>query len=109
MAWKNALGLAPALVDSGRKLWERVASRRSPSPVADPAALEQRIGQIESEATASFEVVRAITQQHSQLADQQGELVQAVDALLARTQMLLWVCGGLALGLVALLAFVIAR
>jgi len=129
LSWKNALSLAPALVESGRKLWERVASRRAPSvsprpgstPPATSAAdslsalevkllgAEQRLAQLEEEAAASLDVVRSITQQQSQLAEQHAELVQAVDALLSRTRLLGWAGVALAVAFVALLVVAIVR
>jgi hypothetical protein len=69
LSWKNVLGLAPLLVDSGKKLWERVARRRvlrvTPWPGAQPPpgstadslsaevrlhVLEQHVAELEEEA-----------------------------------------------------------
>jgi hypothetical protein len=119
MAWKDVRGLAPGLVDNGKKLWARVSSRRAPLPPStfDSASvaevrlrvLEQRVAVLEEEAVASFDVVRSITQQHSQLAEQHAEMVQATDALLAHTRVLMWAGAGVALALGVLLAAAIAR
>lgn len=119
MAWKNALGLAPALVEKGRAIWEKVASRRpaisAPAPQGPiPAeirlpALERRVGQLEEEAQASFEVTSSIAQQQSQLAEQHAELVQVAEVLLQRTRVLSWAGAVLALVVFGLLIAVLLR
>lgn len=119
--WKNALDLAPSLVEKGKKLWDRVASRAPRASVSTPLpeepapaeiripALERRVAYLEEEAASSFEVVASIAQQHSQLTEQHSALVQVADLLLVRTRALLWVCGLLALALLALLAILLAK
>jgi hypothetical protein len=114
--WK-AVELAPSLVEKARRLWDGIASRRprasealppeqAPAEIRIPA-LERRIAGLEEEAASSFEVVTSIAQQHSQLTEQNAELVQFVDALLARTRLLSWSCGGLAAAFLALLLYVL--
>jgi hypothetical protein len=115
--WRKALVAAPALAERGRDLLARLGGRTpidaSLTPIAPGtfeasneaiAALEVRYRTLESHAKyadeelkASFEVVRALADQHS-------ELVRVVDALIARTRMLLGAiialavaCAGLAL------------
>lgn len=105
------------LLEKGRSLWERVSSRRSAiEPAAPPEsipaelkipALERRLGHLEDEASASFEVVSSMAQQHSQLAEQHAEVVQVVERLLQRTRLLLWTSGVLAFALIALAAAVL--
>jgi hypothetical protein len=119
--WKSALSLAPALVEKCRQVWQKVSSRGAAisvpvAPAAEPLPaelripeVERRVRQLESEAAASFEVVSAIAQQHSQLAEQQAQLVVVVDALLQRTRALVWSCAVLALCIVALLVLALGR
>jgi hypothetical protein len=95
--WKKALSVAPSIVEGGRKLWNRIDS------------LEVRTAQLGEEAASSFEVVRAIAEQHSQLAEQHAQLVDAVDVLIVRTYVLLWTCAILALAVVALVLVALAR
>jgi len=122
--WIKVLNAAPAIVEGGRSLWTRVANRPGRRAAEEPAStqaesaseieirlrtLEKRTRQVEDEATASFDVVRSITEQHSHLAEQQAALVQATDALLARTHALLWVCALLALAVAAIFVLLLAR
>jgi hypothetical protein len=90
-----------ALVEKGRQLWSSVASRKARSTHAAEAhaavevrlqVLESRAAGLEEEAVSSFEVVRSITEQHSQLAEHNARLAETVDALLARTRLLAWAC-----------------
>ena len=119
MAWKNALSLAPALVEKGRAIWENVSSRRQaisapaarapiPAEIRLPA-LERRVSQLEEEAQASFEVTSSIAQQQSQLAEQHAELVQVAEVLLQRTRVLSWACAVLALMVFGLLISALIR
>lgn len=98
ISWDKVIGAAPAISDAARKLWQRVAGApEAPSlPAAAPALnpellaaidvrigpLQQRMQALEQESRASFEVVRSMAEQHTQLVD-------AVDTLLSRTQWLL--------------------
>lgn len=119
--WKRALGLAPALVDNGRKLWARVASRPRPSsapPAAAEAAaagdvriiaLERRVADLEAEAAASFDVVRSMAEQHSQLTEQNAELVRTVDSMLSRMRALAWGSATIALAVLVLAVVAIVR
>lgn len=115
--WRKALASAPVLAERGRDLLGRLGGRPpvdvSLTPIVPGtveasheaiAALEVRYRILESHAKnadeelrASFEVVRALADQHS-------ELVRVVDALIARTRMLFGAiialavaCAGLAL------------
>lgn len=111
--WKNARSLAPALVESGKKLWDRVANRDSrigtPAAEVKSHSLEERITQLEEEAVSSFDVVRSIAQQHSQLTEQHSQLVQAADLLLVRTRVLLLACALLGLAFIAFFVVVVGR
>lgn len=120
--WSKVIGMAPAIVENGRKLWDRVSDRsggnragettRSAAQMPVPAAiaafelrleaLEKKSAQLREEAVASFDVVRAITDQHSQM-------VQAVDVLLVRTRVLVRVSILLGAAWVVLLVLVLMR
>jgi len=85
--WSKVIGMAPTIVENGKKLWDKVSSRtggdgsgettRSAAQLPVPAAiaafelrleaLEKKSAQLREEAVASFDVVRSITDQHSQL------------------------------------------
>jgi hypothetical protein len=120
--WTKVIGMAPTIVENGRKLWDKVANRnaevaaasapKDPPPTPLPEALAQiefRLGilekksaQLREEAVASFDVVRSMADQHSQL-------VHAVDVLLVRTRVLVRVCVMLGVACVALLALILSR
>lgn len=120
--WAKVREMAPSLVEGAGKLWSRWTRKDDPEPeVARPLAkpeqpvaeqlaelqirvnaLEKRVAQLKDETTASFEVVKSITEQHSQL-------VHAMDLLIARTRVLARVCVLLAAGLIVLLVLAIAR
>jgi hypothetical protein len=65
-------------------------------------ALEKKTAELGQEAMSSFEVVRSLTEQHSQV-------VRAVDVLIARTRVLVRVCILLAVAVVALFIFAVLR
>ncbi|MEO8145008.1 MAG: hypothetical protein ABI654_12425 [Betaproteobacteria bacterium] len=120
--WSKVLELAPSIVDGGKKVWARVASEKVPdttvpNPATQPALfnaetvaalevkvslLQRRISQLSEEAVASFDVVRSIAGQHS-------ELVRVVDILLARTRTLIWICAALGVAVAVLLLVAIYR
>ena len=120
--WSKVIGMAPTIVENGKKLWDKVSSRTEgdgsgkttqsaaqlPVPAAIAAfelrleALEKKSAQLREEAVASFDVVRSITDQHSQV-------VQAVDVLLVRTRVLVRISILLGVVCVALLGLVLSR
>lgn len=120
--WSKVIGMTPSIVESGRKLWDRIANKqaevstvRKPEDKSSPStpealsaieiriiSLEKRTAQLGEEAVSSFDVVRSLADQHSQL-------VHAVDVLLVRTRVLLRVCVLLGLAVVALLVFVLSK
>lgn len=120
--WSKVIGMAPTIVENGKKLWGKVSNRTGgdrsgettqsaaelPVPAAIAAfelrleALEKKSAQLREEAVASFDVVRSITDQHSQV-------VQAVDVLLVRTQVLVRISILLGVACVALFVFVLSR
>ena len=119
--WSKLISMSPTIVEGGRVLWKAVAQRQArvpPAPAPEQRhtavderldALEKKVAQLGEEAAASFEVVKSITQEHSRLAEHHDELVHAVDALLARTRLLVWLSTILACVLVAVLALVAVR
>ncbi|MEW6687999.1 MAG: hypothetical protein AB1452_02800 [Pseudomonadota bacterium] len=119
--WDKVLSGLPAVLEGAKSLWQRVAGDRESSSAANAtptatapgtellAALDVRVGplerraaKLEEEARASFEVVRSMAEQHSQL-------VHAVDVLLVRTRVLLRLCALLGVAVIALLVLVLAR
>jgi hypothetical protein len=118
--WSKVLGMAPTIVDNGRKLWDHVAKKKAeaaapagaktPPPVPESlaaieirlAAVEKRAAQLGEEAVSSFDVVRSLAEQHSQL-------VNAVDVLLVRTRVLVRVIILLAVAIAALFLLVLTR
>jgi len=111
-AWTRLVATAGALAERARTIFERPRAATTPPapPVgADALAalevraigLEKRVDGIAEEVVASFEVVKAITEQHSQL-------VQAVDVLLARTRFLGRACIALAAGIAAVALLAVA-
>lgn len=120
--WSKVIGMTPSIVESGRKVWDRVTSReasersgdttqslaQSQAPAAIAAieirltALERKSAELREEAVSSFEVVRSIVDQNSQV-------VHAVDVLLARTQLLLRACALLGIACAALAVLVVVR
>ena len=105
--WARVLGMAPSLAERAKKLFSHRRSEPPPSAGAEAVsavevrvhAIEKRVGELGEEMAASFEVVSAITDQHS-------ELVRTVDALLERTRFLQRFCVGLGVGLGVTLAAV---
>ncbi len=120
--WSKVIGVAPTIVESGRKLWDKVASRSAnenpgdttqslaqlPEPAAIAAiearlvALEKKSAELREEAVSSFEVVRSIV-------DQNAQVVHAVDVLLVRTRLLVRVSILLGFVCAALLVLVLSR
>ena len=120
--WTKVLSVAPSVVDGAKKLWGSVTTKNaliqkplippevkaySPDPAisaieAQMHALELRNAQIGEEIVLSSEVI-------DKLAEQQSQLVQAVDILRVRTRGLLWICGVLVAAIMLLLYLVAAR
>lgn len=113
--WTKVLSVAPTIVDGARKLWSNVTRKDariqkppilleekvySPDPFISVIekqmqALELRTAQLGEEMASSSEII-------DKLAEQQSQLVQAVDILRVRTRALLWVCGLLGLAIILL-------
>lgn len=118
ISWDRVIAAAPAVAQRAQALWQRVSGGAGKTlavespPTLNPellaaidvriGPLQQRLGALDEESRASFEVVRSMAEQHTQM-------VQAVDLLLARTRLLLRVCLGLAATILALAALVLAK
>jgi len=120
--WSKVISMTPAIVESGGKLWDRISNRRAQaSAVADPAgqpppsapealaaieirlmALERKSAELGEETVSSSRVIKSIV-------DQNAQVVQAVDVLLVRTQLLVRVSVLLGIACVALLVLVLTR
>jgi hypothetical protein len=120
--WSGVLGAATSVAEAAKSAWSRMQKKETepakPGPaLAQPGtdaaeriaaleirlqALEKRNSELAQEAVASFEVVRSLTDQHSKVAG-------AVDALIERNRIVLRVCVLLAVAIVALFVFVVAR
>ena len=83
VAWEQVLAVAPSIVERGKKIWSKSTDR------------EGQVAEAEISTVLSPPVQGALAGQHS-------ELVHAVDVLLIRTRVLLRVCMGLGLAVVAL-------
>lgn len=102
--WSDVITHAPGVAKGARKLWEKVATRKSaetrattPPASASPdqrlTALEARLAEIDARQQDSAELL-------AELASQNAELVRATEALRRRVRFLSF---GLALLLIALL------
>lgn len=119
--WTKVLSAAPTVVDSARKLWSSVGSKAagalkpeppqqkaySPDPTISSVekqihALGLRIDQLGGEMVLTSELI-------DKLAEQQSQLVQAVDVLRVRTRALLWICVLLAMAVLVLIFLVAGR
>ena len=115
--WKEVVTAAPSLVEGTKKLWSGVTrTQKQPSPASEQSgesssthsdqlsaiearllALDARTAEIAFQAVTSAELVKS-------LAEQNAQLVQAVEILRIRTRKLVWFSGalGLATGLLLL-------
>ncbi|MFH1602609.1 MAG: hypothetical protein ABIH03_01735 [Pseudomonadota bacterium] len=118
--WTKVLTVAPSIADGARKLWSGITKKDalipkppaqekaySPDPVISAIekqmqALELRAAELGKELVLSSEII-------DKLAEQQSQLVQAVDVLRVRTRALIWVCGFLALDVILLIYLVVGR
>ena len=114
--WTKVLAVAPSIVLGARELWNSV-SKKNPqagSPASEPQAdggsslearlrgLEGQVVQLREDAVSSSELIKS-------LAEQNAELVEAMDILRIRTRVLLWVCGLLLLAAVVLFYLIFSR
>lgn len=119
--WSKVRDLAPAIVDSAARLWKSVASNK-PAAVtpllpgakvysSDPAiaAVEKQIHALDMRADRLREDIVLSSEIIDKLAEQQSELVQAVESLRARTRALLVYCVFLAVVVIALASWVSYR
>jgi len=114
--WTTVISVAPSIVDGARMLWSSVAKKdaldaktpgaaeeRTYSPDSAVSAVEKqvhllelRVAQLREEIVLSSEII-------DKLAEQQSQLVHAVDILRVRTRALLWLC--VLLGLAVMVLF----
>ena len=120
--WKGVLSVAPSIVEGARQLWSRVASKESADPKPaipldekvyspDPAisSIETQMQALELRADKLGEDIVLSSELIDKLAEQQSQLVQAVEILRVRTRALLWVCGFLCLTTIALIYLAVGQ
>ncbi len=113
--WGQVIDAAPQLVQGARKLMRRSEQNAAPAPsvpapaasaheglAGQVAALQQRAAQLEEEQRASAVLIRS-------LAEQNAQVVRAVDALRTRTRWLGLACALLGVVSVALLVWALGR
>ena len=118
--WKEVVTAAPSLVEGTKKLWGSVArTEKQPSPAHEQSdesssthsdqlsalearllALDARTAEIGRQAVTSAELIKS-------LAEQNAQLVQAVEILRLRTRKLVWFTGALGLATGFLLLWMI--
>ena len=98
--WGELISNAPKIADGARKLWQRARHDAPPPPAFDPPELAQadglvrlqtRVHALEQDIASASDVIRA-------LADQQAQLVAALDAVKRRQRRAYWAVGVLAVG-----------
>jgi len=119
IGWDKVVGANASVVDGARGLWQRLRGAAAeetapphPRNALNPEVmaaidlrvqpLAKRVAALDQEVRSSFEVVNSMAQQHTQL-------VQAVDLLLARTRLLLLLCGLLGAASLVLLLLLLLR
>ncbi len=105
--WLELMAAAPAVMKGARRLWATVKKQEAPvaegqDPLAAQRALETQIAELREELTVASELV-------TNLAEQNGRLVEAIAILRVRTRVLLIFCAILAAGLIGLAALVLAQ
>jgi hypothetical protein len=105
--WLELMAAAPAAVQGARRLWATVKKQEAPvaegqDPLAAQRALETQIAELREELTVASELV-------TNLAEQNGRLVEAIAILRVRTRVLLVFSAVLAAGLIGLAALVLTR
>lgn len=108
--WGDLISNAPKIADGARKLWQRARHESPAPPVEVPAApidervtrLHARVAALEQDTASASELIRA-------LADQQAQLVVALDAVKRRQRRMLWVGSLVGIGLVAGIVWLVMR
>jgi len=114
--WGQVIDSAPQIVQGARKLMGRTQPQAGPpaaAPAASPAglqdglreqvaALQQRVAHLEEEQRASAVLIRS-------LAEQNAQVVRAVDALRGRTRWLSMACALLGVACATLLGWALSR
>lgn len=98
--WSELVAAAPAVVSAAKKLWTAVRRQEAPEvsgqdPVAGQRALEAQVAELRRELAAASELI-------TNLAEQNGRLVEAVAILRVRTRALLATSGLIAVALAIL-------
>lgn len=113
--WGDVIAAAPGVVQGANALWDRVAKKRpkgdaDPPPTAAPAgstvdvrlvALERIVAELQKEALASSQLIRS-------LAEQNVQLVRAIEVLRLRSRVLLGAAVVFSVGLAASLYFALS-
>lgn len=111
--WVDVLSNAPAIVQGAEKLWGTLTRKKTPplhasgsaeksgAPPDSLAGMNARVEALESLSAELHKEVQLSTGLIKSLAEQNAQLVQAVDVLRVRTRLLTAACG--VLGLVALI------
>jgi alkylation response protein AidB-like acyl-CoA dehydrogenase len=105
--WLELMAAAPTVVQGARRLWATVRKQEAPvaegqDPLAAQRALENQIAELRQELTAASELV-------TNLAEQNGRLVEAIAILRVRTRVLLVFSALLAAGLIGVAALVLTQ
>ena len=107
--WGDVVAAAPTVVRGARGLWKRVRDGQddTSSDVATgtpgrPGALERQVAELRNDMAATSEVIR-------QLAEQNDRLVTTLQAMRARTRVLLAFCGVVSCTALVLAAWVAFR
>ena len=122
ISWRKVLSAAPSIADGARRYWSSVTEKGSlfpkrPVPAEeqvyspDPSisAIEKQMQALELRTAQLGEEIILSSGLIDKLAEQQSQLVQAVDILRVRTRALLWVCGLLAIAVIVMIYLVVDR
>lgn len=84
--WAALIAAAPSIARSARTLWDAVKKQEAPrvmgqGAAADQRALEEQVAELRQELTTASELV-------TNIAEQNRQLVEAIEVLRARTRLL---------------------
>src|SRR5687767_3643037 len=104
--WGEVIAAAPAVVDGARKLWGLARDpKRGPDAAARPLGMDGRVQTLESQVAQLKRENADSTELIKSLAEQNAQLVKAVEILRVRSQVLLAVT----LASVTVLVFLMVR
>ncbi len=98
--WGQVMENAPTVLRGARKLWGMVGNTAAQPRVADRSHLEQEVGELRDEVAKGAQLIAS-------LAEQNAELVGAIEVLRVRTRVLAIACVALSVAVVALAAFAV--